>query len=208
LPTVPETPEAHPRQEPGARLARALPYQFQVAANLRDAGLELTFANYGGAGIVLQLYQASSGEPRFYTIGKDGYLTDHLPLETGPYAFEMHGPNGYLRTYRGEMRTAFAPAANGFFVPETGKFRIGLHNEGSAPVALEVRSTAYIEAPPRLHHLNPGASVMDDWDLSASHNWYDFIITCAEAPSFQRRLAGHCENGKPSISDPLLGRQA
>jgi phospholipase C len=49
---------------------------------------------------------------------------------------------------------------------------------------------------------------MDDWDLGASHNWYDFIVTCAEAPSFQRRLAGHCENGKPSVSDPLLGRQA
>ena len=49
---------------------------------------------------------------------------------------------------------------------------------------------------------------LDPWDLRPSHNWYDFIVTCAEARSFQRRLAGHAEDGKPSVSDPLLGRQA
>jgi len=70
------------------------------------------------------------------------------------------------------------------------------------------RPLAYLDAPSRLHHLKPGASIMDDWDLRASHNWYDFVVTCVEAPSFQRRLAGHCEDGKPSLSDPLLGRQA
>jgi phospholipase C len=201
FPKVPAAAEAHPRQEPGQRPARALPYEFQVATYLRDGGLELAFANTGDAGVVLHLYQDRGGEPRFYTIGKEGYLTDHIPLDSGPYAFAMHGPNGFLRSYGGEMRTAFAPAANGFFLPREGKFRIGLHNEGSAPVTLEIKSVAYIEAPSRLHRLTPGASVMDDWDLSASHNWYDFIVTCAEAPSFQRRLAGHCENGKASLSD-------
>jgi len=208
FPKVPAEAEAHPRQEPGQRPARALPYEFQVATYLRDGGLELTFANTGKAGVVLHLYQDRGGEPRFYTIGRDGYLTDHIPLESGPHAFSMHGPNGFLRSYKGEMRAAFAPAANGFFLPKEGKLRIGLHNEGSAPVTLEIKSVAYIEAPPRLHRLTPGASVMDDWDLSVSHNWYDFIVTCAEAPSFQRRLAGHFEDGKPSVSDPLLGRQA
>ena len=175
---------------------------------MRDSGLALTFANVGGCGIALQLLQAGGGEPRFYTVGTDGYLTDHIALETGPYDFQMHGPNGFLRGYKGEMRAAFAPAANGFFLEKEGRFRIGLHNEGATSVTLEVKPVAYIEAPPRRHHLAPGASVMDDWDLRVSHNWYDFVITCAEAPSFQRRLAGHCEDGRPSLSDPLLGRQA
>ena len=208
FPRPPATAESLPRQEPGQRPARSLPYQFQVAAFLRDGGLSLTFANVGDAGVVLHLYQEGGGEPRFYTIGKLGHLTDHVPLAPGPHAFAMHGPNGFLRSYRGEMRDAFAPAANGFFLPKDGKFRIGLHNEGSAPVNLEVRSRAYIEAPPRRFRLAPGGSAMDDWDLRASHNWYDFVVTCPEAPSFRRRLAGHCEDGKPSVSDPLLGRQA
>jgi phospholipase C len=72
---------------------------------------------------------------------------------------------------------------------------------------LEVTSAAYLDAPPRLHRLAPGAVVMDDWDLRSSRNWYDLVVTCAEAPSFQRRLAGHGEDGRPSVSDPLLGRQ-
>ncbi|HEY2357521.1 MAG TPA: phospholipase C, phosphocholine-specific [Phenylobacterium sp.] len=206
FPRPPMTAGSLPRQEPGQRPARALPYQFQVATYLRDGGLSLTVANAGDAGVVLHLYQ-DGGEPRFYTVGKDGRLTDHLPLAAGPYAFAMHGPNGFLRTYRGEMRDAFAPAANGFFLRKEGKFRIGLQNEGSAPVTLEVKSVAHVEAPPRRYHLAPGGSAMDDWDLRASRNWYDFVVTCAEAPSFQRRLTGHCEDGRPSVSDPLLGRQ-
>jgi phospholipase C len=207
LPTVPATPEALPRQEPGQRPARPLPYEFQVAANLGSRGLELTLANRGDAGIVLHLYEAGGGDPRFYTLGKGSRLVDHVALEPGPYAFQMHGPNGFLRAYAGEMRPGFAPAANGFFLPKDGKLRITLRNEGSEPVTLEVKPAAYLDAPPRLHHLKPGESAQDDWDLSASHNWYDFIVTCAEAPSFRRRLAGHGEDGKPSLSDPLLGRQ-
>jgi len=55
--------------------------------------------------------------------------------------------------------------------------------------------------------LAPGAETVDAWDLRASHNWYDLVVTCAEAPGFQRRFAGHGEDDKPSLSDPLLGRQ-
>jgi phospholipase C len=181
-----------------------------VAAFLRDGGLELTVANTGAAGIVLSLYPSGGGEPRFYTAGvwTEGYFTDHIPLDPGPYAFSMHGPNGFLRGFRGDMDGAHFPAATGFFLPKEERFRIGLHNEGRTPLTLEVKPIAYSDAPARLHRLAPGASHMDDWDLRASHNWYDFMVTCVEAPSFQRRLAGHCENGRPSLSDPLLGRQA
>jgi phospholipase C len=207
-PKPPATAERLPRQEPGQRPARALPYDFQVATHVRDGGLSLAVANTGGAGVALTLYEAGGGEPRFYTVGREGYLTDHIPLNAGGYAFALHGPNGFLRGYRGETGAAVVPSANGFYLPRERKFRIGLHNNGSRPVTLEVRSAAYLDAPPRLHRLAPGAEVADYWDLDSSHNWYDFIVTCAEAPSFQRRLAGHCEDGKPSVSDPLLGRQA
>jgi phospholipase C len=71
-----------------------------------------------------------------------------------------------------------------------------------------VAPKAYVTAPARLHRLTPGAEAVDAWDLKASHNWYDFIVTCVEAPSFQRRFAGHGEDGRPSLSDPLFGRQA
>jgi phospholipase C len=207
FPKPPAAAEPHPRQEPGQRPARALPYDFQLTTHPRAGGLELTVANPGDAGLVLNLYREGGGEPLFYTLGKDGYLTDLVPLDLGPYAFAIHGPNGFLRGFRGEMGADLRPEANGWFLPSRGSLRIALHNEGSTPLTLEVTPSAYLSAPSRRHKLAPGAYAMDDWNLHASHNWYDFIITCAEAPSFQRRLAGHGEDGKPSWSDPLLGRQ-
>jgi phospholipase C len=53
-----------------------------------------------------------------------------------------------------------------------------------------------------------GAEVVDAWDVSPSGHWYDFIVTNPYDPTFQRRIAGHGEDGRPSISDPLLGRQS
>jgi phospholipase C len=75
-------------------------------------------------------------------------------------------------------------------------------------LTLHVAPNAYLDAPARVHRLASGAQAIDAWDLKSSHNWYDLVVTCPEAPGFQRRLAGHGENGKPSVSDPLLGRQA
>jgi phospholipase C len=207
FPLPPAAAEPHPRQEPGQRPARALPYDFQLTTHPRAGGLELTVANPGKAGVVLNLYRSGGGEPRFYTLGKDGYLTDVIPLDPGRYAFAIHGPNGFLRGFGGEMGAALRPEANGWFLPNRGILRIALFNEGSTPLTFEVTPSAYVNAAPRRHRLAPGAVVMDDWDLKDSHNWYDLSVTCAEAPSFQRRLAGHGEDGKPSLSDPLLGRQ-
>jgi phospholipase C len=35
--------------------------------------------------------------------------------------------------------------------------------------------------------------------------WYDITITSHADPAYLRRLAGHVETGRPSISDPALG---
>jgi len=210
FPKAPPAAEPLPRQEPGQRPARALPYQFQVNTHRRPEGMELTAASYGGAGVVLHLYRPGGGEPMFYTVGPGGYLTDLLKMDSGPYAFAIYGPNGYLRQFRGEWHPeqAHVPEANAWFEASHGGLRVALHNEGATPLTLEVSPAAYLNTPPRLHRLAPGAAVIDVWDIGASHNWYDLIVTCAEAPSFQRRFAGHGEDGKPSLSDPLLGRQA
>lgn len=38
--------------------------------------------------------------------------------------------------------------------------------------------------------------------LASSHHWYDLTVSSQDDASFARRLAGHVENGRPSISDP------
>ncbi|MFX8180054.1 phospholipase domain-containing protein, partial [Acinetobacter baumannii] len=42
-------------------------------------------------------------------------------------------------------------------------------------------------------------------DLRGQHAWYDLTITASIDAGFQRRLAGHVETDRPSVSDPALG---
>jgi phospholipase C len=48
----------------------------------------------------------------------------------------------------------------------------------------------------------PLGSIEEPWILAASHHWYDLTVTSNDDSSFIRRLAGHVENGRTSISDP------
>jgi phospholipase C len=205
LPKVPAVAEAQPRQEPGQRPARPLAYSFEVESRVAPKGVTLSLANTGAAGAAFDLRPAHGGEPRFYAVEAGKHLEDTIPAD-GAYDLTLHGPNGFLRGFRGE---AGAPGAEAFarFDPLAGGLLVTLRNTGDKPLTLDIRPNAYLSVAPRHHQLAPGAQVIDVWSLKASHNWYDFVITCAEAPSFQRRLAGHGENGKPSLSDPLLGRQ-
>jgi phospholipase C len=43
------------------------------------------------------------------------------------------------------------------------------------------------------------------WNLGSAALWYDFIITSDSDSAFQRRIAGHVETGRHSVSDPGLG---
>jgi phospholipase C len=205
FPKPPATPEKLPRQEAGQRPARPLPYAADVAAQLQPEGLQLSIANTG-AGAAYNLYAAGGGEPRFYAAGRGAKLTDLIPVDAS-YDLSLYGPNGFLRTFQGEAAGA-RPEASARFDPAKGQLVITLKNGGARPLALEIAPAAYADAPPRQHFLDPGATATDLWDLRASHNWYDLVVTCLQAPSFRRRFAGHGEDGKPSLSDPLFGRQS
>jgi phospholipase C len=207
FPKPPATPENLPLQEPGRRPARALPYDFDVAAMLGPQGLALTLANTGRVGAAFNLYAARGGEPRFYTVEAGKSLEDTVPPDDGAYDLALHGPNGFLRAFRGQAGSA-GPEASASFNAREGRLYVRLRNDGPRPVTLELTPVAYRESPPRLHRLEPGQQGVETYDLKDSRNWYDIVVACAEAPSFRRRFAGHGEDGKPSVSDPLLGRQA
>jgi phospholipase C len=44
------------------------------------------------------------------------------------------------------------------------------------------------------------------WNLSKTGFWYDFIVTTDSDSGFSRRLAGHVETGRASVSDPGMGK--
>jgi phospholipase C len=196
-----------PRQEPGGRPARALPYSFKVEAQVKPEGLALAIANTGQAGAGLNLYTTAGGEPRFYTVGSGMQLDDVAPLAAGAWAVALHGPNGFLRGFRG-VGAEPGPEASARFDPVRSRLLITLSNAGMAAVDVEVAPNAYLKAGRRRHRLEPGAQIVDTWDLKVSRNWYDLLVSVPGSAGFQRRFAGHGEDGRPSVSDPLLGRQA
>ena len=75
------------------------------------------------------------------------------------------------------------------------------------PLTMTVRAPGYEEAWFYDVALKPNETWKQVWPLSDSHGWYDFTVEIAQEATFARRLAGHVENGKDSISDPALGAQ-
>ncbi len=204
-------PQAIPRQEPGQRPARALPYAFEVSARVRPEGLALTLVNAGAAGAGFNLYPGDGGEPRFYTVEAGKRLEDVAPFgPKGGYDLSLHGPNGFLRGFRGGAVTPHGAdlEADARFDAVRGRLLIRLRNLGKDDGALVVAPMAYLGGGARRHHLAPGAEVIDAWDIRGAGHWYDFQVTSPGDPAFQRRIAGHGEDGRPSVSDPALGRQA
>ena len=54
--------------------------------------------------------------------------------------------------------------------------------------------------------VRPGAASQSTWDLRGSDHWYDLTVSLENDPTFIQRLAGHVETGRPSRTDPAIGR--
>ena len=205
VPAPPRDP-ALPRQEPGSRPTRPLPYALAVdAAVLPDIGkVELRFASEGSAGAALYITSENRTDgPWTYTVGAGASIADtwNTAHSNGVYDLTVHGPNGFLRRFRGPGRaagvevTARADAA-------TGNLRLTLTNAGGRDAALTLRN-AYSGAPQTVT-VAPGATLEHTVDLQASQRWYDVSITSDLDGAFLRRFAGHVETGQSGISDPAI----
>ncbi|TLY50230.1 MAG: phospholipase C, phosphocholine-specific [Gammaproteobacteria bacterium] len=209
-PQPPHTPQM-PRQEGGVRPARALPYALEASALIDAFGnLSLQFDNSGAAAAVFHLRARDRADgPWMYTVeaGKSLGATFMLAATQGAYDFAVHGPNGFYRRFVGHARGA------GLGVPDpdariavdaaNNLVTLRLNNPSNAPIKLRVvdvyggSDTAYT--------LAPAQSIARHFDLGASFNWYDLSVSDDSGNGFRRHFAGHVENGKDGVSDPLIG---
>jgi phospholipase C len=214
MPTPPAK-QMLPKQEPGLRRSRALPYELQVQGQWRAASrtFAIELSNSGKAGAAFLVSQPGSPDaPRTYTVEAGKSLSDAWTLAADQPAYDVlvSGPNGFSRRFKGE-----AKGSTGSFATEVkcahdrhrdNRLRLTLTNKGTAPVRLKVSANAYPVCLPRTYVLAPGAKVEDYWHLSGSFGWYDLSVTAEGHASFLRRVAGRLETGAPSISDPAIGR--
>jgi phospholipase C len=204
-----------PKQEPGVRPARAVPYELFVRVNDNSSGkLSMRFVNTGDAGANFLVFEAQSADaPRTYTVEAGKRLVDQLPVNAdGSYDFTVHGPNGFLRRFAGKQVAqhfwnshdrANPEVAEGYDVAN-GNLQLRLKNEGNTRCQFKIVN-AYDSGKALTHTVRGGDSDTVNLDLRHVYGWYDLTITVDSDASFTRRFAGHVETGKPSMSDPALG---
>ncbi len=197
-----------PAQEKGIRPARALPYELDVHSTVRASTntVELHFVNSGAMGAVFQVRSGSTTDPvRNYTVEAGKTLSGSWTV-SGSYDLTVYGPNGFTRYFKGSVGL--------------GAVAVEVHSEcntdhDEASISLSVRNAGERNASVTLldaytgekvtRVLHPGGSTEDPLSLERFHGWYDVVVTVTEDPSFERRLAGHVETGRDSISDPAMG---
>jgi phospholipase C len=212
VPVVP-TSQALPKQEPGVRPARALPYEFVVHGKLVENGasFHLHLVNTGHLGANFLVYSGNPQDlPRSYTVqaGKD--LSDKLSVAAGgAYDFSVFGPNGFLRRFVGTATVASKkePTAldivEGYDV-ENRNVQLRLTNNGKDRCTFSI-ANAYDTQANTTRTVRGGDSEDLTVDLRGSFGWYDLTVTVDVDQSFLRRLGGHVETGQESVSDPALG---
>jgi len=205
-----------PRQEPGTRPARALPYRLQVAGRIEASSGRywLDFGNSGAAGAALTVYARNRSDgPWFYTVGAGMELSDYwsaVQNTDGIYDLAVHGPNGFLRVFQGDLAAAIAPGGANpevdveYDVPGD-RLVLQFTNQGAAPCRLTLRANLYSSEPARIVELAAGGQASESWPVADSQHWYDFSVTSDVDAGYLRRIAGHVETGLPSTSDPAIG---
>ncbi|MFF4690208.1 phosphocholine-specific phospholipase C [Streptomyces sp. NPDC001307] len=203
-------PPAHPalpRQEHGSRPTRPLKYAPVVdgSADTAAGTFTLRFASgaHAGAAFLVTSGNRTDG-PWTYTTAAGKSLTDtwNSAYSGGVHDLAVHGPNGFLRVFKGKGRTA-GPEATARHAGDD--LELTFTNKGSGIVKLKV--TNGYGGHPATVTVRPGATVRHTVDLTASRRWYDVTVTSEADPAFLRGFAGHVENGHPGVSDPAIASE-
>ncbi|MFF9911488.1 phosphocholine-specific phospholipase C [Streptomyces sp. NPDC013457] len=190
-----------PVQEPGTRPARPLPYQPDAQARVGAGAITVGLKNSGKASAHFALYPYA-GEfavPQHRDVKGEAQWA--VPLTRDHYRFTITGPNGFRREFEG-------PAAGGADLAShidhhDRDLHLTVRNTGTAPVSFTVRPLGYVDRDDlrdwtRTVTVKPGRSRTLVHSAADAHGWYDVEVT---APGgFRRRLMGHIENGRASVS--------
>ncbi|MEX2970649.1 phosphocholine-specific phospholipase C [Streptomyces sp. C184] len=195
-----------PKQEPGSRPSRPLPYAPLVdgSGTPSTGRYTLTFKSGDKAGACFTVTAGNRTDgPWTYTTEAGKKISDtwNTSYSKGGYDLSVHGPNGFLRTFKGDGKKA-GPEVTARHDATAGRLVLTLTNHGSTDCHLTV-ANAYGGAS-ETYPVRAGATVTKPLDLRASKRWYDLSVTSDTDKTFLRRFAGHVENGEPGVSDPAI----
>ena len=148
----------------------------------------------------------SADLPRNYTVEAGKSLFDSWTTTQGVYDLSAFGPNGFLRTFRGSVSPTAKTSlrVESLYDVDDDAVILTITNLGKVGTRVTV-ANAYGDDHPIARLLRPGHSDRQRWHLKKSCGWYDLSVVTDTDSGFLRRLAGHLENGRDSVSDPALG---
>ncbi len=200
LPTAPAATQP-PRQVPGSRPSRALPYALHVSEKLHEDGIELCFSNTGKVAAVFHVYDINHLDlvPRRYTVEAGKELRGSWQRGDA-YDLWVLGPNGFHRQFSGHCSSMSKPAVVLTCDAVAASVTATMSNRGAHALNYRVGADAFLVA--------PGSEVRHSWHCAASGNWYDISVQLQEDAAYLWRFAGRIETGKDSISDPAMGQSS
>ena len=176
-----------------------------MTGQLQAQGYALTFANTGTQGAHFWVYTGdATAMPRRYTVEAGKQLTDTWALDAnGNYLVSVWGPNGYFRRFAGSAAAdaGAKPEITPCYDTANGDVYVTIANAGTGALTVTVTDVAYGSAA-RTLTVPAGQRIEARWDLSCSSHWYDLQFAVAGNAGWTRRIAGHVETGKPSLTDP------
>lgn len=217
---------------PAALTRPACPLRYELFVHGRLSGngnFTLHMANTGGDGVALTAYWqplADAQTTSHYTIeaGKTLATQSVAVGADGLYDGAVHGPNGFLREFRGNAKAASLPLSAAEVITcydvGAGAIRLTLDNsDGRRPCTFLVTDNAYAANKPVSITVAAGSQATVDWagapvadsvsGASTSSGWYDASIRIDGDPYFFRRVAGCVQpDHGPLYTDPAIGNVA
>jgi phospholipase C len=208
---VPPANQALPKQEPGVRPARALPYALHAHGALQasDGSFHIDFQNVGDATAVFQVRSGSDAHiPRTYTVAPSLSISDIWNLGSIGLAnadLSVSGPNGFLRAFKGSVSDLGSAQLDVHASYDGKKNSITLVIANGASQSAKVKVLDRYTGKSDDLQIKAKDSETSAWNLNHFSGWYDFVITVPAYPSIEFHFAGHVENGQDSITDPAIG---
>ncbi|WP_433285780.1 phosphocholine-specific phospholipase C [Pseudonocardia sp. CA-142604] len=206
VPTLPDNPML-PKQETGRRPALPLPYDLAADGCLTSGRLNLTFSNHGAAGASFYVTSTTdTNGPWTYTVSAGKQLSDDWTIaaaDRGAYDFTVHGPNGFLRRLAGHTSNA-GPEVSARHRSAGSEVQLVLTNSGARTVRLTVNDVNQTDQS-AAYRIARGGRVVHTARTADSGGWYDLSVVSDGDGTFLRRLAGHVETGRTTMTDPAIG---
>jgi phospholipase C len=217
-----------PQQEAGVRSSCALPYELYADGRRSPDGerfeIQLIAATKafgsGAAGAPFNVYlrNLKKGEGdslgfrcATYAVKAGDSVSVSLPIDSfvdSRYVVEVHAPNGFYRSFTGgkhssqlQIRSTYEQSGSML----TGNAVVLLRHTSEFAMHIEITDNAY-RSVPTSRIVDPGCEISIALDLQSSHGWYDYTVRAKNDEGNEIRYAGRVETGRPSISDPKMGR--